>query len=338
MILRSFVTRGWRPSQPPTLIVRDDRLVYEKYFVGEDERRGRALGHVVFTPETLHDLRSVSKAIVGALVGIAIDQGLIASADQPLLDFFPEHAELATPDGRRITLWHALTMTTGLRWDEETFPYTDARNDETGMDRSDDPVRYVLSRPLVVAPGTKWNYNGGLTHVLAAVVQRASGRSLVGYAREVLFEPLGIREVEWVGTLGDLPSAVSGVRLRPRDLAKFGSIYLHDGQWQGRQIVPAAWVRGSTTRQIAIDTRGTEHYGYQQWFIDKQTSGSRTVEVFAAQGNGGQRIYILPELRMVVTVNGGNYNQRQFSGLPEKLLVERVIPAAMDEASGRTLR
>lgn len=313
------------------LIVRDGRLVFEEYFSGEDERRGTPLGHVVFTPETLHDIRSVSKAVVGALVGIAIDQGLVASADQPLLDFFPEYADLATPERRQITIRHALTMTSGLSWDESTFPYTDIRNDETGMDRSDDPVRYVLSRPVVAEPGTVWNYNGGLTHLLATVVQRASGRPLLEYARQVLFDPLCISEVEWVGRLGDLPSAASGVRLRPRDLAKFGSLFVRQGQWQGRQVISAAWVGESMTSHIPID--GGAQYGYQQWFIEDLEIGERSVEVLAAWGNGGQLIAAVPSLRMLVTINAGNYNRADIGNVPG-LVVEQILPAVVDGWGG----
>jgi len=320
------------PNVHALLIARDGRLVYEEYFSGEDERRGAPLGHVVFTPETLHDIRSVSKAVVGALVGIAIDQGLIASADQPLLDFFPEHADLATPERRQITIRHALTMTTGLSWDESTFPYTDVRNDETGMDRSDDPVRYVLSRPVVAEAGTTWNYSGGLTHLLAVVIQRVSGQPLLEYARQVLFDPLCISEVEWVGRLGDLPSAASGVRLRPQDLAKFGSLYLHDGQWRGRQIVSAAWVLESTTAYIDIEP--LLQYGYQQWFIENLGIGERSVEVRSAWGNGGQLISTIPSLRMLVTINAGNYNRWDIGDVPVQIILEQILPAVVDGWGG----
>jgi CubicO group peptidase (beta-lactamase class C family) len=320
------------PNIHAVLIVRDGRLAYQEYFPGEDERRGAPLGHVAFTPETLHDIRSVSKAIVGALVGIAIDQGLIASADQPLLDFFPEYADLATPAKRRITIRHALTMTSGLGWDESTFPYTDMRNDETGMDRSDDPVRYILSRPVVAEAGSTWNYSGGLTHLLAVVIQRVSGRPLLEYARQVLFDPLCMNEVEWVGRLGDLPSAASGLRLRPQDLAKFGSLYVHGGQWQGRRVVPAAWVSESTTAYAAIEP-GLQ-YGYQQWFIEDVEIGERSVEVLTAWGNGGQMIAAVPDLRMLVTINAGNYNKADLGGVPWRILLEQILPAVVDGWGG----
>jgi CubicO group peptidase (beta-lactamase class C family) len=332
--LTAAIRGGAYPNMHAVLIARGGVLVYEEYFEGEDERRGQPLGHVAFDAHTLHDVRSVTKAVVGALVGIAIGSGLIESADQPLIDFFPEYADLATPERRRVTLRHALTMSTGLQWDEETYPYTDARNDETGMDRSDDPVHYVLSRPIVAEPGALWNYSGGLTQVLAVVLQRVSGRSFTEYAREALFEPLGISEVEWVGSLGGLPSAASGLRLRPRDLARFGSLYLNGGRWQGRPVVPAAWIEASLRRQIATGTEDVEHYGYQQWFIYESGAAGQSVAVFAAAGNGGQRIFLVPHYQLLVVTNGGNYNRPGMGMLPYELLHDHVLPAVVQQPAG----
>ena len=172
------------------LIEREGRLVYEEYFPGEDQRWGRSLGRVNFDRQTRHDLRSVSKSVISALVGIAVGSGAIRSVDEPLVGFFPDYPDLATPERRALSLRHALTMSAGLQWNEE-LPYTDPRNDEIGMTMSADPIRYVLSRPIVAAPGSTWNYNGGLTQLLAAIVQRSTGRPLREYARTVLFEPLG---------------------------------------------------------------------------------------------------------------------------------------------------
>jgi CubicO group peptidase (beta-lactamase class C family) len=148
------------------LIERDGRLVYEEYFVGWDQRWGRSLGQVAFDRQTRHDLRSVSKSVISALVGIALDSGAIRSVDEPILAFFPDYADLTDPERKRVTLRHALTMSAGLDWNER-LPYTDPRNDEIQMTWSRDPIRYVLSRPIVMEPGQTWNYNGGLTQLLA---------------------------------------------------------------------------------------------------------------------------------------------------------------------------
>ena len=233
------------------LIERDGRLVYEEYFSGKDERWGQPLGIVTFTRATLHDLRSVTKSVVSALVGIASRSGAIPSLDAPLLDYFPEYKDLDVPERRRITIRHALMMSVGLEWNED-IPYTDPKNDEIVMTRNRDPLHYVLARPIVSAPGTSWRYNGGTTQVLGTIVQRATKRPLAEYARAMLFAPLGIREFEWLGSLAGVPSAASGLRLRPRDLAKFGSLYLHDGRWNGRQVLPREWVHESTRRRLTF--------------------------------------------------------------------------------------
>jgi CubicO group peptidase (beta-lactamase class C family) len=307
------------------LIERDGRLVYEEYFSGPDARRGRPLGVVTFTRDTLHDLRSVTKSVVSALIGAANASGAIRSLDAPLLDYFPEYTDLQVPERRRITIRHALGMSAGLEWNED-LSYADPKNDENVMDRSPDPVRYVLGRPIVAAPGATWRYNGGTTEVLGAILQRATKQSLPDYARTVLFAPLGITAFEWIGT-GNAPSAASGLRLRPRDLAKFGSLYLHDGEWNGRQVLPRAWVRESMQRRLTLPGQEARGYAYQWWHTCYSTTApSGLVEVPTAVGNGMQRIFVLRAQRTVVTVVSGRYNDRSINP-PERLLLDFILPA-----------
>jgi CubicO group peptidase (beta-lactamase class C family) len=323
------------------LVERDGRLVYEEYFAGEDQRWGRPLGRVHFDAQTRHDLRSISKSVVSALVGIAMASGAIRSLDEPILGFFPEaaYADLATPAWRSLTLRHALTMSAGLEWNED-LPYTDPRNDEIVMTRTSDPIRYVLSRPIVGEPGATWAYNGGLTQLLGAIVQRSTGQPLREYARAVLFEPLGVDDLEWLGDLNGMPSAASGLRMRPRDLAKFGSLYLHDGQWRGRQIILPDWVRESTRRHLPLPSPvsafGTHGYGYQ-WRHNCFRTGFGTFESPTAAGNGQQRIYVLPALRLVVTVLAGRYNEPSASRLTERFLLEQIIPAVRTPSTTRSM-
>jgi CubicO group peptidase (beta-lactamase class C family) len=305
------------------LIERDGRLVYEEYFSGKDVRRGRPLGVVTFTRDTLHDLRSVTKSVISALVGVASTSGAIRSLDAPLLDYFPEYTDLQVPERRRITIRHALSMSAGLDWNED-LSYADPKNDENVMDRSPDPVRYVLGRPIVAAPGATWRYNGGTTEVLGAILLRATKQSLPDYARSVLFSPLGITAFEWIGTR-EAPSAASGLRLRPRDLAKFGSLYLHDGEWNGRQVLPRAWIRESTQRRLTFPGQEARGYGYQWWHTCYSTP-SGIVEVPTAVGNGMQRVFVLRAQRTVVTVVSGRYNDRSINP-PERLLLDFILPA-----------
>lgn len=260
------------------LIERSGRLIYEEYFDGFDERWGTARGFVPMTRDSLHDLRSVTKSVVSALAGLAVADGAIESLDKPVVEWFPEYPELNTADRRRLTLRHLLEMPSGLQWDE-SMPYSDPRNDEIRMTRDPQPLRYALSRAFTSEPGAAFNYNGGLVQVMAAVIQRAVKMPLREYARTRLFEPMDIDTVEWVGDLAGMPSAASGLRLRPRDIAKFGSLYLHGGRWNGRQVLPADWVTLSTSRHFPFartpgrdrvggdtETGGSFGYSYFWWY------------------------------------------------------------------------
>ena len=314
------------------LIERAGRLIYETYADGFDERWGEPLGRVSMSTESMHDLRSVTKSVVSALVGIALDEGAIKSLDQPVVQWFPEYPALDTTERRRVTLRHLLAMTSGLEWNEEV-PYTDPRNDETRMTTDPRPLHYALSRPFAFEPGAEFTYNGGLTQIVAAVLERATKTSIRDYARTKLFEPMGIEKAEWMGNLAGMPSAASGLRLRARDAAKFGSLYLHGGRWNQTQVVPASWVAESTRRHFRFrprtgaDAGGQFGYAYFWWYSCYPTE-SGLVEARTAIGNGQQRIFVLPGLDMVVTILAGRYNDfAAGSTLGTRVLREHVLPA-----------
>ena len=319
------------------LIERSGRLIYEEYFDGFDERWGEPLGRVTMTAATIHDVRSVTKSVVSALAGIAVGEGALKSLDQPVVEWFPEYPELNTAERRRLTLKHVLGMTSGLEWNEE-IPYSDPRNDEIRMTRDAQPLRYALSRRFVHDPGAEFEYNGGLTHVLAAVLERATKTPIEEYAKTKLFQPLGIETFEWIGDLAGMPAAASGLRLRGRDLAKFGSLYLHGGQWNGRRIISADWIEQSTRRQFRFGGQpareqsrpaetGEFGYAYFWWYSCYPTPGG-LVEARTAVGNGQQRVFVLPGLDMVVTILSGRYNDFGAANtLGTRILREHVIPA-----------
>jgi CubicO group peptidase (beta-lactamase class C family) len=314
------------------LIERNGKLIYEEYFDGFDERWGVPLPWASMKADTKHDLRSVTKSVVSALVGIAVTDGKIPSLDQPLIKWFPEYADLDTPDRRRVTLAHVLSMTSGFKWNEEV-PYSSPLNDEIRMTQDKEPLRYALSPPFAHDPGTEFNYNGGLTQVMAAVLERATKSSLEDYARTKLFEPLGITDVEWVGDLAGMPAAASGLRLRARDAAKFGSLYLNGGKWNGKEVIPAKWVDLSTRRHFRFgprtgpDAGGSFGYSYFWWYSCYPTPKG-LIEARTAVGNGQQRIFVLKELEMVVTIFAGRYNDfRIGSTLGSRILRDHVLPA-----------
>jgi CubicO group peptidase (beta-lactamase class C family) len=325
--------RSWPELGVHAIVIeRSGHLIFEEYFEAFDERWGEPLGRVKMTAETKHDLRSVTKSVVSALAGLAIGDGAIPSLQQPVVGWFPEFSELATAERRRVTIAHVLGMTSGLRWNEEV-PYTNPLNDEIRMTRDSLPLRYALSAPFEQPPGADFNYNGGLTQVMGAVIERATKTPIEEYARAKLWMPLGITDVEWLGDLAGMPAAASGLRLRPRDLAKFGSLFLHGGRWNGRQVVPEDWVDRSTRRQFRFpprtgaDASGEFGYGYFWWY-NCYPSTTGLVEARTAVGNGQQRIFVLPGLDMVVTIFAGRYNDfANGATLGSRILRDHVIPA-----------
>ena len=285
------------------LIEHDGSLVFERYFSGPYERWGNPIASRVMGPDSLHDLRSISKGVTSALLGIALNDGFESAVDRPVAEYLPELA--LEPSHYRITLHHVLTMTAGLEWNEMTV--TGDMNDEFRLNQVSDPARYVMSKPIVHEPGSTFYCSGGSSQVLATVVSRLTGSMLRDYARERLFTPLGITEFEWLGppawSSGDAASG-SGLRLRARDLAKIGSLYLHGGRWRGRQVVPEAWVSRSITRHVTDTGFADAGYGYQ-WWLGEMPSGERVV---VGMGVGDQKVFVLPSERLVVSIFAGQYN------------------------------
>jgi len=314
------------PNIHSVLIWKNNSLVFEKYYSGKDEIWGDDIGTIVYHKDSLHDIRSVTKSIVSACVGLAIAQGKIKSVDQRVLDFYPEYNHLDTGIKSTLTIKHLLTMTTGQVWNEDV-PYTDSSNSEIRMVNSSDPVAYAISQPVEKTPGTEWKYNGGSTQVLASIIQKATGKSIDDFAAEYLFKPLGISKFTWTKYAGtDLPAAASGLRLTPRDLLKFGVLYLKEGQFNGKTILPASWIEESTQMHIDRPPFGDmkQGYGYQFW-LSILPSQKKTVAV--AIGNGNQRILIDRDNDMVIVITAGNYNNWSLINNSDKLILDFIYPA-----------
>ncbi len=284
------------------LVARSGKLVFERYFSGSDEIYSRRVGHIAFDADTFHNVKSVSKSVASLAVGIAIDRGLIGSVNEPIFSFFPELSDLRTPEKERIQLLHVLTMSIGLKW-VEAIPSNEDNNDEVRMHMARDPCRYVLGLPVTSPAGQEFFYNTGALTLLSAIVRKATGRPLDEFAREALFEPLGITGVEWSRVKGDT-DAGGGLRLRPRDMAKIGQLVLAGGRWNDRQIVSKAWIETSTT--LKIKATDNQSYGYL-WWLGRSLLNGREVHWIGALGRGGQSIRIVPDLDLVVVVTAGYY-------------------------------
>ena len=315
------------------VIVRHGKLVFEQYFAGYDERWDVA-GQFDHDATTKYDMRSASKSVISLLVGIAIDRKLIASADEPVVKFYPEYAAVKSPGWDKVTLRHLLTMSSGMQWNEN-LGWDDPKNDEPHLGREADPIRYILSKPIAKPADTVWTYNGGGTDLLGNMLERVSGKPLEAFAREVLFEPLGITDLEWKNypMNGKIAPAV-GLRARPRDAAKIGQLMLNRGAWGGRQIVSPEWIEQSVRpRYQAIGYfSGIFFYG-QQWWLGRSLAQEKEVKWIAATGSGGQRIFIVPDRDLVVMTTSGLYFQRYQGDGALDMMANYILPSVRDDTA-----
>jgi len=308
------------------------RIVREWYLDGEDETIGTPLGHVRFTPETLHDIRSVTKSVVSLLFGIAAAEHEALDLDTPVVEYFPEYRadpRLTGPTVAGIRLRHILSMTSGWRWDEHTYAYDDPRNSEIAMDIAPDPTLYALTQDILAPPGSRWTYSGGDVALVGAIISKVTGRPLEDFAPERLFEPMGIA-FEWSKNRG-VPRAASGLRLTPRDMAKLGRLVLNEGAWQGRQLIPRDWIESATSAKIDISTEEfpDRAYGYLWWL------GTAEPATIGGFGNGGQRIWIVPEHDVVVATTAGAYDRPDQGAAPQAVF-HAVLRALSEGSPGLT--
>jgi CubicO group peptidase (beta-lactamase class C family) len=319
------------PNIHSVLISKNGKLVYEHYFQGTDELWGDSLGLIQHGRQGLHDIRSISKSIVSACIGLAIEQGKIKDVNQRVFDFFPEYAKYNVGLKSSLTLEHLLSMTSGLEWNED-LPYSDPENSEIKMTSSPDPMEYVLSRPMESTPGAIWKYNGGTTQLLAAVIKKTTGLQIDDFAEQYLFGPLEISVFEWTKfPQTEMPAAASGLRLTSRDLLKFGMLYAQKGQWKGKQLLSEDWVGESIKSHIMFGRNNNVGYGYQFWVLDGNTiADNQNHPIVAAVGNGDQRIYFDEVNQLIVVVTAGNYNKWSIKKDSEALLSDFIYPSFLN--------
>ena len=274
------------PHIDSLLIVRGGYLVYE---------------HYANDPAALHNVKSMTKSVTSALAGIAIQAGDLENTHEQIGFLLPEiFATLPEHDKhekRAITMHDLLTMRSGFAW-AEYGPNT------IQMTASPDWVRYVLERPLIHPPGTHFNYSTGDTQLIAAVLQKLTGMSLLDYADLYLFRPLGITQRRWPADPQGINIGGAELQITPRDMAKFGYLYLNGGVWGGDQIIPAAWVQESGQYHTLFEPDSPddcETLGYGcLWWLRPQGPHESMIAV----GLGGQFVYVIPALDMVVVMTG----------------------------------
>jgi CubicO group peptidase (beta-lactamase class C family) len=297
------------------IIVRHGYIVLEEYL------------NPAYNESTKHPIYSCTKSIVSAMVGAAIAEGLLTGVDQKVLSFFPGQTFNNTDSHKEnLTLEDLLTMTSGLDWHEFEIPYG-TPNDFGMMYDSNNWVDYVLNKSVVEEPGEVWNYNSGTAHILSVILQNLTSTSPEGYFDWIspyIRGPLGITDIWWYTDPQDNYFGGSGMRVIPRDMARFGYLYLNNGSWDGTQIIPESWVEVSIQKHIDTLPRGwegytSEYYGYQWWVYPE-------IGTYAATGSGGQNIMVIPEYDMVVVFTSQLDDGWPFPGL----VADYIIPAAQD--------
>lgn len=331
--MEDSILTGVYPNIHSVLILRQNTLVYERYFSGTDVIRGKGfIGFVEHHRDSLHDIRSINKSVVAAAVMIAISQRKIQHVHQRVFDFFPEFAKYDTGMKREISIQHLLNMSAGFEWDEERS-YSDTLNSERRMNNSLEAIDFVLSRKMEKAPGTTFNYNGGCTQLLAAIIERTTGMQVDSFTYKYLFKPLGITKYSWVANKDGKPSAASGLRMRSRDLAKFGLLFLNKGIWNGHQIIPSDLVLQTSRSQIATPyADSTYRLGYSnQFWLPTEIIDGKEVSWIQCQGNGGQIIVIDKLSDLVLVITAGNYDRIDIRKSSWDIYFDFVYPALVNK-------
>lgn len=293
------------------LVVKSGRLVVEEYF----GNAGR---------EDLHDVRSVTKSVVSALTGLVVERGDIGNVDDSIGGYLDTLVSDLEPGKAAITIEHLVTMSSGLEWDE-----SGGFGDYTDWVRSDDPLGFVLRKPLVDDPGTAYNYNSGAVHVLGVVLEQATGTPLPDLADELLFGRIGISRSRWERLPGG-HNGGAGLDLRPRDLARFGQLYLQRGQSAGTPIIPEDWVARSSVARYGWRFNSGRltgiTYGFLWWIVPRAPG-----PLYFAWGFGGQYVVVVPELHLVIVTTTNWRGVGSHAGSYERqtmdVLVDYIIPA-----------
>jgi CubicO group peptidase (beta-lactamase class C family) len=297
--LADLVEFGARNAMDSMLIARHGRIVLDT-------------SYAPFKPGMKHVVNSVTKGVVGTLAGIAFKDGALGPLDAPVMSFFPGR-NVANLDANKkaMSLQSLLDSTSGLSWREPLS--AEPPESMLQMERSPDWVGFVLDRPMAQAPDVSFNYDSGTWHLVSAIVGKQTGADTLAYAKQTLFGPLGIADVSWRRDPQGVPIGGYGLFMQPRDMAKIGYLYLHRGQWEGRQVLSREWVDKVFNPKVAMQL-GTFRYANGWWTLPER-------HAHMAVGYLRQLIIVLPDTDAVVVVTGRRH-------YPFEQLIDRVVAAA----------
>ncbi len=318
-IVHGILNRTYRDVHG-VLLYQDGKLVMEEYFYGYNAQR-------------THQLRSATKSVVSTLAGIAIDRGALTGVQQRVLPLL-HYSSYANPDPRKatITLGDLLSMSPGLDCNDHS---STSPGRETVLDNSPDWVKATLDLPMINEPGSKAYYCSGGVAVVGRVTENVVHQKLPDFAQEVLFGPLGIPRGNWTWNfdLTNNNKEFSQIHLRPRDMLKLGILFENNGLWNGKRVLSASWVRTATAEHSHVENVSYGYFWWRHQFDVKTPAGMQQTVVIAAQGNGGQKIYIAPQFGLVAVFTGGGYNAESTppNTIMESIILPRLMHATADQ-------
>jgi CubicO group peptidase (beta-lactamase class C family) len=276
-------------------VFRNNKIVYDKHINGS-------------TYSTITDIRSATKSFISALIGIAIDKGSIKSVVEKILPYFSDYYPIKNLDEnkRNIKIRDLLTMTAGFDSEDEV---RNSKGNEDNLDAlSSDWVRFSIDIPMLNAPGEKWAYSSMNTFLLGYILEKATGEKLEEFAKNNLFAPLGINNIQWRKTPQKRVVAQGNFKISSRDMGKFGQLILDNGVYKGKQIISMKWISQSTKGIFPVHWNNYDTYGYQ-WYNHTLNINGELISYVLASGNGGNKIYIIPKYDIVVTVISTAYGK-----------------------------
>jgi len=294
------------PNIHSLLIMKDNKLVLEEYFYN-------------YSPNRLHRVHSVTKSFTSALLGIAIDRNFIADADEPVWKYFSDRNSTKWVNDRYdIQIAHLLSMSAGLDWKGLTLGES---NDDIDMYKTDDYFGYLLNKDLKYKPGTNFCYNNGLSLMLGHAIEKSSGLPVDSFATEYLFNQLEINDYSWDVDDNRIVRTDGGLKLRPRDMLKFGQLYINGGKLHNSQVISENWIRKSIEPKISSTD---QEYAFH-WWVKNYSVNNTLFRTIYALGHGEQAIILVPEQKLIFVMTAGNYLQTEHR--PFEILKDYILPS-----------
>jgi len=295
------------------VVIKDHQLVLEDY------------GNTYWR-ETIHDIRSAGKSITALLMGIAIDKGLIKDVEQPVYDFFPEVEFRKPPTAvhKNVKIKHLLMMSSGLDADTDDI---NSKGSAINWLAEEDWLRLVLEIPMKFKSGEKWVYNDACAMLSSAIIQKVSGKTMAEFAEEHLFTPLDIKEYYWYASQKGITAGMGNLYISNLDFAKLGLLVLNKGKWKDTQIISTNWIKEMLTKRLDISKIDpfAGYYGYF-WYLAKDKINDTTYEYAFASGNGGNKLYIIPQENMVISIQSSAYG-RGYGHTRANFIFESILRA-----------